>query len=174
MTSQLRWQYEASNTGDHIITIKLWPYRSLSLQGFKIVMTALSLAIFSLGLGFCLLGAWPVIGFLGAEIGLVWFAFRFNYRAGQLIEEITISPISVIITRTDWRGRHTKQILDSAWIKAELVPKKARRRKLFLRHHSELLEIGAFLPPAEKPSLASALNNALAQAKLTPPIHHPS
>ena len=124
MTSQLRWQYETSNTGDHIITIKLWPYRSLSLQGFKIVMTALSLAIFSLGLGFYLLGAWPVIGFLGAEIGLVWFAFRFNYRAGQLIEEITISPISVIITRTDWRGRHTKQILDSAWIKAELVPKK--------------------------------------------------
>ncbi len=174
MTSQLRWQHRTSDKGAHVITIRLWPYRSLSLQGFRMVMGALTLAIFTLGLGFFLLGAWPVIGFLGAEIGLVWFAFRFNYRAGQLVEEITISPASVTITRTDWRGRQKKYVLNSAWIKAELIPKQARCRKLFLRQHSHRLEIGAFLPPTEKPSLESALNDAFTRVRLSPPAHHPS
>ncbi len=174
MTSQLRWQHKTLDTGTQVITISLWPYRSLSLRGFRMVMSALTLAIFTLGIGFFFLGAWPVIGFLGAEIGLIWFAFRFNYRAGQLVEEIAISPASVTITRTDWRGRQKKYVLNSAWIKAELIPKQASRRKLFLRHHSDRLEIGAFLPPTEKPSLASALNDAFTRARLSPPAHHPS
>ena len=174
MASQLRWQHKTSDTGAQVITIRLWPHRSLSLRGFRIVMGALTLAIFTLGLGFFLLGAWPVIGFLGAEIGLVWFVFRLNYRAGQLVEEIIISPASVTITRTNWRGRQRKFVLNSAWIKAELIPKKAQRRKLFLRHHSDRFEIGEFLPPTEKPSLASALNDAFTRVRLSPPAHHPS
>ena len=174
MASQLRWQHKTSDTGAQVITIRLWPYRSLSLRGFRMVMGALTLAIFTLGLGFFLLGAWPVIGFLGAEIGLVWFVFRLNYRAGQLVEEIIIRSASVTITRTNWRGRQKTFVLDSAWIKAELVPKKTRRRKLFLRHHSYRFEIGEFLPPTEKPSLASALNDAFKRVRLSPPAHHPS
>ena len=160
MTSQLRWQYETSHTGDHIITIRLWPYRSLSLQGFKIVMTALSLAIFSLGLGFYLLGAWPVIGFLGIEIGLVWLVFRMNYNAGRNFEQISITPEATAVEKVGWRGDKRHFNIPSPWIKASCIKGEGRSDKLILKYHSEQLEIGSFLPPREKSSLADALNES--------------
>ena len=53
-------------------TLTIWPYRSLSKRGFAIVMAVLTSLAFCIGLGFFLLGAWPVIGFLGLEILVVW------------------------------------------------------------------------------------------------------
>ena len=34
------------------------------------------------GMIFVLLGAWPVFGFFGLDVLLVYLAFRANYRAG--------------------------------------------------------------------------------------------
>ena len=67
----------------HRETMTIWPYRSLSPRGFALVMIALGALAFCIGLGFFLMGAWPVIGFLGLELLVVWFAFRMNYRAAR-------------------------------------------------------------------------------------------
>ena len=119
----------------------------------------------AIGFGFYLLGAWPVIGFLGLEIFIVWYAFKWNYRSGQLVETVEITPQQVDVTRTDWRGRTTTVRLNGAWIKAELDTKEKQREKLYLRQHTRRLEIGAFMPPSEKPSLANALNTAFARLR---------
>ena len=47
--------------------ITLWPYRSLSLKGFRIFMASLASLMSLIATGFYLLGAWPVIGFLGQK-----------------------------------------------------------------------------------------------------------
>ena len=65
-----------AETETYVIT--LWPYRSLSLKGFRIFMAVLASLMSLIATGFFLLGAWPVIGFLGAEILIVWFAFKMN------------------------------------------------------------------------------------------------
>ena len=156
-----RYYYSQSTQTDEVITISLWPYRSLSIEGFRIVIGSIALALSIVGIGFMMMGAWPVLGFLGLEIAVVWFAFKLNYRAGRLIETIFISKSGVTIERTDWRGRPASQHIDSPWVTAELVPKTARRRKLMLSVHGNTVEIGAFLPPIEKPALAKALNDAL-------------
>ena len=39
-------------------------------------LIALNLAA---GITFYLLGAWPVVGFMGLDVVLVWWAFRLNY-----------------------------------------------------------------------------------------------
>ena len=92
----------------------------MSLRGFQIFIAVLASLMSLISLGFYLLGAWPVIGFLGLEILVVWYAFKWNYRTGQLVETVTISPQQVDVTRTDWRGRTTTVRLNGAWIKAEL------------------------------------------------------
>ena len=69
----------------HQETMTIWPYRSLSPRGFAVVMAALGILAFTIGLGFFLMGAWPVIGFLGLEILVVWVAFKLNYRAAQRV-----------------------------------------------------------------------------------------
>ena len=156
-------QKQGSDSETYIIT--LWPYRSLSVKGFRIFMLVLASLMSAIATGFFLLGAWPVIGFLGAEILIVWFAFRVNYRAAQLVETVKITPDYVQITRTNWRGNETQTCLDSPWVRAELFEEQEHRPKLFLRAHSQKLEIGTFMPPIEKSALATALNDALIRVR---------
>jgi uncharacterized membrane protein len=164
LTSE-RWFHEKSQENSETIVITLWPYRSLSLPGFRILMAVLSSLMGLIGLGFYLLGAWPVIGFLGLEIFIVWYAFKWNYRSGQLMETVEITPNQVDVTRTDWRG-HSKTIcLNGIWIKAELDTEGKKKCSLYLRQHALKLEIGAFMPPSEKPSLAAALNEAFTRLR---------
>ena len=155
-----RWFHDQSRADVESIVITLWPYRSLSLRGFRVFLAVLASLMSLIGLGFYLLGAWPVVGFLGLEIFIVWYAFKWNYRSGQLVETVAISSQQVDITRTDWRGRSKTICLNGPWIKAELDTKEKKKCRLYLRQHAHKLEIGEFMPPAEKPSLAGALNEA--------------
>ena len=160
-----RWVHDKSPENGEKIIITLWPYRSLSLQGFRILIAVLASLMSLIGLGFYLIGAWPVIGFMGLEIFIVWYAFKCNYRSGQLVETVAITPKQVDITRIDWRGRSKTICLEGVWIKAELDTKEKRKCRLYLRQHANKLEIGAFMPSAEKPPLAAALNETFARLR---------
>ena len=160
-----RWFHNKSQADGELIVITLWPYRSLSLKGFHVLIAVLASLMSLIGLGFYLIGAWPVLGFLGLEILIVWYAFKWNYKSGQLVETVAITPQQVDITRTDWRGNSKTICLNGVWIKAELDTKEKRKCRLYLRQHANKLEIGAFMPPSEKPSLAVALNEAFARLR---------
>ena len=54
----------------------LTPHRSLSPTGFLIFMAVLGGISFVTGMVFLLAGAWPVFGFLGLDVLLVYWAFR--------------------------------------------------------------------------------------------------
>ena len=159
------WSNQKQDANSETYVITLWPYRSLSVRGFRIFMAVLASLMSIIATGFFLLGAWPVIGFLGAEILIVWFAFKVNYRAGQLVETVKITPDYVQITRTNWRGNETQTCLDSPWVRAELFKEQEHRPKLFLRAHAQKMEIGTFMPLVEKNALAKALNDALMRVR---------
>ena len=38
------------------------------------------------------MGAWPVMGFFGLDVLLVYCAFKLNYRAGRLCEIVELTP----------------------------------------------------------------------------------
>ena len=61
------------------------PHRSLNSTGFLIVMLLVSGFSFIAGMVFFLLGAWPVVGFLGLDVLLVYWAFRANFRAAAAL-----------------------------------------------------------------------------------------
>ena len=159
-TEKTFWHHEKPDSKQDIITITLWPYRSLGSRGFSYIMTGFIGLIFILSLLFYSLGAWPVIGFLGIEIGLVWLVFRMNYKAGRNFEQISITPEATYIEKVGWRGDKRHFNIPSPWIKASCIKGEGRSDKLILKYHSEQLEIGSFLPPKEKPSLANTLNES--------------
>ena len=105
------------------------------------------------------MGAWPVIGFLGVEIGLVWFLFKVNYKSSKNFEQISITKNSTLIKKINWRGAIINFTIESPWIKASCIKSNGTSDKLFLNYHADQLEIGKFLPPQEKALLANALNN---------------
>src|SRR3974390_1430602 len=67
------------------------PHRSLSSTGFLIVMAAIGSISFAAGMVFLMLGAWPVFGFFGLDVLLIYWAFRANYRAAAAYEEGTVT-----------------------------------------------------------------------------------
>lgn len=146
--------------------ITLWPHRSLSQRGFLIVMTAIATLCFIVGTGFFLLGAWPVIGFLGLEFVAVYLAFHYNYRAARAHEQLLIHEKGVDIIRVSPKGSQEHVTLPSLWLTAEVIKGRGRRRTLGLRYHRDFIEIGSFLPPIEKADLQKLINERLAAARL--------
>src|SRR5262245_35136004 len=81
------------------------PHRSLSRTGFLIVMAVFGGVSFVGGLVFYLLGAWPIVGFLGLDVLLVYVAFKVNYRAAKAYEQVTITPSELRVRKVSHRGK---------------------------------------------------------------------
>ena len=64
-----------------IFSAVITPHRSLGRVGFLVLMALFGGVSFVAGMVFLLIGAWPVFGFLGLDVLLVYWAFRLNYRA---------------------------------------------------------------------------------------------
>jgi uncharacterized membrane protein len=152
-------------------TLTIWPHRSLSSRGFLLVMAALGSLAFCIGLGFFLLGAWPVIGFLGLEILVVWCAFKLNYRAAERRQHLTATPAKLKIENVSPTGKTDITEWPTAWVRVELTPRdepdthSRQRQKILVRSHGQTAEIGTFLHPAETPKLAREVGQMVERAR---------
>jgi uncharacterized membrane protein len=145
------------------------PHRSLSGTGFLLVMTLVGGVSFIGGMFFYLLGAWPVVGFLGLDVLLVYWAFRANYRAAAAFEEVTVTPSELRVRRVTHRGQVSEWTLNPLW--TQLLREKHEEfglLKLFLVSRGRRLAVAGFLSPKEKESFAAALAAALGEAKRGP------
>ena len=136
----------------------LRPNRSLGRGGFAIFMTLLSLVSFAAGILFVRIGAWPVFGFFGLDVIIVYIAFRLNYRSGQLAERIRLDSRDLIIRRTMPKGAIHAWRFEPTWTRVELD---SDARQLALRSHGQRLTLGQFLNESEKREIAQRLESAL-------------
>lgn len=157
--------------GKHRESLTIWPYRSLSRKGFVLVMLALGVLAFTIGLGFFLMGAWPVVGFMGLEILVVWLAFKMNYRAAKRRQHLTATARELTIENVSPAGERESTSLPTSWVQVEMTPreepelKSRERQKVVVRSHGKTAEIGAFLHPAETPKLAREVRRMVDRAK---------
>ena len=66
----------------------LWPHRSLPHRGFRALMLFLGLLSLAAGIGFVAAGAWPICGFFGLDVALLYLAFRISYRSARQRETL--------------------------------------------------------------------------------------
>ena len=145
------------------------PHRSLNGTGFLIVMLLVSGFSFLAGMVFFLLGAWPVVGFLGLDVLLVYSAFRANYRAAAAFEEVTVTPSELRVRRVSHRGRVAEWTLNPLWTQLiRDVHEDFGLQHLFLVSRGRKLPVAGFLSPPERESFAAALSAALGEAKRGP------
>ena len=140
---------------------RLMPHRSLPRWGFRLLMALTTLSFALIGLSFWALGAWPVAGFCGAEVLLIWGAFELNYRAGRAHETVRLDDETLIVTRVDARGQATVWRFEPAWVRVELERPGEEDSRLAIGSHGRRLTIGAFLTPQERSEVAAALGEAL-------------
>ena len=152
-----------------IFSAVLTPHRSLGRKGFLILMTVLGLISFATGTAFLLAGAWPVFGFCGLDVLLIYFAFRLSYRRAKAYEQVTVTPSELTVRQVSHHGRISEWTLNPLWVKLDrVVHAEFGIERLFLVSHGRRLAIAGFLGPQEKESFALALSAALGEAKRGP------
>jgi uncharacterized membrane protein len=153
--------------------LTLRPRRSLSRAGFVALMAALIGFNFVAGVAFLAAGAWPVLGFLGLDVLLVWGAFRLSYGSARRSERLALWPDRLEIARRDaWGGERTVA-LQPYWLSVELERGPAGVERLLLRSHGRATQLGGFLPADERAALAFWLSAALAalrEGRAVPPV----
>lgn len=145
---------------------RLSPHRSLPLQGFNVLMILLGIVSFIVGIVFLSLGAWPVFGFFGLDVLLLWFALRVNYRDADAYEDIHMTPVHLHVRQVSKRGERRDTEFNPRWTRLEKDEDElAGVTKVALVSRGFPLVVGSFLPPFYKKELAAGLSKALAIAK---------
>jgi len=149
-----------------IFSAVLTPHRSLGRVGFLILMLLFGAASFAAGMLFLLDGAWPIFGFFGLDVLLLYLAFRINYRRAAAYEEVSVTPSALKVRKVSHRGIAREWVLNPLWVKLEkVVHEEFGIERLFLVSRGKELGIASFLGPDEKATFARALGNALSEAK---------
>ena len=146
----------------------LTPHRSLPPRGFLILMLAVGGISFAAGVGFFLAGAWPVVGFLGLDVLLIYVAFRLNYRSARMHESLRLTRGSLTVERVEVSGRSRQWQFQPTWLQVLMDDPPQHESRLTLRSHGRSLVIGDFLTPEERLDLAKALRDALVRLRCVP------
>jgi len=139
----------------------LRPHRSLPPRGFFLLMLAIAGVSFVTGVGFVVMGAWPVTGFFGLDVLLLYGAFRLSYRSGRVRETLRLAGDDLTVERVSVRGEVRVWRFQAFWLRLLLIEQGAERNRLLLRSHGRELAIGGFLTADERRSLAAEIDAAL-------------
>lgn len=145
--------------------VVLHPHRSLGPCGFLILMGFISLVSFVTGLAFFFVGAWPVLGFFGLDVLMVYIAFKLNYRAARAYETVDVTPDALVVQRVSAQGLRQKAEFNPYWVRVLLDEDRQGRVAVQLTSHGRSLRIADHLSDDERRHFAEALRASLARLK---------
>ena len=149
--------------------VVLTPYRSLGPGGFLILMSAIGLVSFAMGVVFLLIGAWPVFGFFSLDALLIYMAFRLNYRSGRLFETVELTRDLLTLTRVHPSGARESFEFNPYWVRVMVSERPDGRTDLHLASHGREYPFARFLTDDERRDFAKALTGALGAARASHP-----
>ncbi|MBI1391546.1 MAG: DUF2244 domain-containing protein [Alphaproteobacteria bacterium] len=151
----------SSETAGEAFEALLYPNRSLPPAGFAIVMGIVICVNLTLGVYFAAIGAWPVLGFCGVDIFLVWLAFKVSYRQGRLHERIRLDAEELVVSRVLPSGHESRWRLQPFWTSVSIVAPKEHHAEVRLTSRGRTLILGSFLSPKERVAFGGTLKEAL-------------
>lgn len=148
-----------------LFTATMAPYRSLSRRGFNILMSMVGVVSFLIGVGFLIMGAWPVFGFFGLDAALIYFAFRRNYLDARAFEQISLSRDQLKVRQVSAHGRSIEHDFNPYWTRLIVERRSWGVSALLLASSGKRLAIGGYLSPDDRAPFAEALSKALSLAR---------
>ncbi|QHQ35061.1 DUF2244 domain-containing protein [Algicella marina] len=143
-------------------SITLWPHRSLSPEGLKVVLCIVGFGLLIPLIPF--IGtpvAWGLIPFLVMAMLAVYAAFRRSYRDGRLHEVLRLWPDLVTVERVDPKGGRKRWHANPFWVEVAIQKDAKLENYLTLRGNGRTIELGAFLSPEEREELYQELQAML-------------
>ena len=152
------------------LDLRLFPHRSLTRQQFRWLMAILAAVCVLTALRFLLVGAWPIMLFMLADLGLIYLAFRLNFRAGRVFEELRLSDQQLMVRQVDAHGRARQISIDPYWLRVELEDAPSQLSRLRLRARDRSLDIGSFLNCQEKREVKAEIEAGLSRLRARAPL----
>ncbi len=147
------------------------PRHALGPIGTRVVLALLAVGFTLPGVMFIVMGAWPVLGFVGVEFMLVMALFAAHRRhSRRAFERVTLRHGQLLLERIDHRGARQSAVLDAYWARVRLDDGLQPRLTVTLRDAE--YEIGLHLGADERRDLAQRLNAALTRHR-TPVFDNP-
>ena len=141
----------------------LLPYRSLPPRGFGLLMLVLGAISIAVSVAFVTIGAWPVCGFFGLDVLLVYVAFRLSYRSARQRETLRLAEEEFTVERVGIRGDRRFWRFQPFWLRVVYEERPDQSNRLSVTSHGKSLAIGTFLPAPVRRDVAAALRDALAR-----------
>jgi uncharacterized membrane protein len=149
-------------------TAALVPHRSLSPEGFRWLIRGAIAANLVIGLPMWIFGAWPVLGFLGLDVWLLWWLFKRSYLDARRSETLTLTDRELIVDRVAPDGAREQLRLDAYWLRIDWED---RDDRLVVTSRGNRAVIGRFLAPSERRNIHDQLRAAVADMR-TPRYRH--
>jgi len=144
----------------------LTPYRSLGQTGFRVLMGAMLCCWLFVCILFWSIGAWPIIGFFGLDVLMIYLAFRWNYRSANAREEISVSRAALHIRKYEASGKMTTYLFHPFWARFNVARKPdIGITAMRVESRTDSVPVGGFLNPDDRESFATAFGNALSEAR---------
>lgn len=147
------------------LDLVLWPNPSLSRRGWGVIFAVAALFSLIPAVTFISMGAWPVIGYFGADFLALLWAFRIVERRNQRYEQVRLDREGLTVTARRANGRVDQLTLEPSWVQVELQELPYENNRLWLLTHGRRVEIGPFLVPDERKQVAGVLRRALIDRK---------
>jgi len=141
------------------------PNRSLSRQGFALLLTGLAAINGVTAAMFWIAGAWPVPIFLGLDVLAVYIAFRVSYRSARLSERVQVSAEEVRVRYEAPNAARTVWTSPTAFTAVALEDAGAPTSRVRLSLSGRKLTVGGALSPKERIAFGQALQAALHRAR---------
>ena len=100
----------------YYLDIKIDPNQSLTLKGLLLLMFLIIIPASFIEITFFILGAWPVLGFMGLEVLLIYIAFKVLFYKNKFYEHIILDKEKLSIFFKKQNNTITKIKLEPTWL----------------------------------------------------------
>lgn len=149
-----------------LLRYTLWPHRSMSRRGFR-YMIVLSSVLMSIPL-YGIIGTaafWIVGAFVIVDLALLFGLIGLTYRSGRVREIVELWPDRLRVERIEPNGERRIWEANPHWVKISLHDTRKIPSYLVLSSSGREVELGAFLTPQERRSLAADLRQGIARGR---------
>jgi len=144
------------------LDLVLTPNRSLSRVHARWLVLGVGGIFFLGGLRFLVLGAWPIIPFMIADVALLWWALRSNFLSGGGHERLVLAGDALDFTRVSPVGAEWRVRLAPLFTRVEVEETPLGDAHVYLAERGRRVRVGWFLSAAERRDVGKVIAAALA------------
>tara|TARA_B100001059_G_scaffold235898_1_gene283598 strand:+ start:203 stop:676 length:474 start_codon:yes stop_codon:yes gene_type:complete len=149
----------------YYLDIKIYRNQSLTTRGLYILMFFITIPASYIGISFYVLGAWPVLGFMGFEILLIYIAFKILFYKNKFYEHIILDneKLNILFKK---KNKIIKKIeLEPTWVQVKIEKIYENEDTLIVSSHGKKIILANYLIPEERLKLAGKIKSGLREWK---------